>query len=143
MTGTGSVHKMKKSPPPIRGLIFVYNTDAGWAAGLLGGAHKVLSPATYSCGLCTLTHGAFQERKVWRTFRRSHPVPMEFLYRKEFLQKYNGELDRKPEFPAIWAAGAGILRLLLGAAEINAIASVETLIAALEERLAQDSGREV
>ncbi len=38
-------------------LLFVYNADSGLVAGLFDSAHKLLSPSTYQCQLCTLTHG--------------------------------------------------------------------------------------
>lgn len=131
---------MDKESQPTLKLIFVYNADKGWAAGLLDGAHKVLSPATYSCGLCTLTHGAFRERSAWRNFRMSHPLPMEFLYRTEFLRKYGSHFPSKPPFPVILGEGENGLRLLLGPTEINGMVDVEALINALEERLAQGLG---
>ncbi len=47
-------------------LIFVYNADSGKLNVLFDVGHKIVSPGTYKCDLCTLTHGTFTERIVIR-----------------------------------------------------------------------------
>jgi hypothetical protein len=47
-------------------LIFVYNADSGGLNTLFDIAHKVVSPETYSCSLCMLTHGVLSERTAWK-----------------------------------------------------------------------------
>ncbi len=49
-------------------LIFVYNANAGKLSAALDIAHKIISPSTYQCNLCSLTHGTFTERDVWKKF---------------------------------------------------------------------------
>ena len=70
-------------------LIFVYNTDSNPISSLIDLGHKILSPETYSCSLCKLTHGPFTEIDAWKAFRTSIGFPMEFLHRDEFEKKYN------------------------------------------------------
>jgi hypothetical protein len=50
-------------------LLFVYNADSGLAAALFDSAHKLLSPQTYACNLCALTHGLARGRPSHRTIR--------------------------------------------------------------------------
>ncbi|NJM95354.1 MAG: GTPase, partial [Acaryochloridaceae cyanobacterium CSU_5_19] len=40
-------------------LIFVYNANSGGINTALDIAHKLLSPSTYRCNLCRLTHDTF------------------------------------------------------------------------------------
>jgi len=54
-----------------RKLIFVYNANSGKLNSLLGSAHKLFSPKTYSCNLCALTHYLFHENTQWELFRES------------------------------------------------------------------------
>ena len=42
-------------------LIFVYNAGSGKLNALFDMAHKIVSPTTYECSLCALTHDAFQD----------------------------------------------------------------------------------
>ncbi|WP_241234677.1 hypothetical protein [Nonlabens ponticola] len=52
-------------------LIFVYNANSGRINSWLDSAHKIISPSTYQCKLCELTHGAFTEHDEWSRFRES------------------------------------------------------------------------
>ena len=58
-------------------LIFVYNADSGPISGLFDIGHKIISPDTYTCGLCKLTFDTFTEKQAWRAFRESSPFEME------------------------------------------------------------------
>lgn len=69
-------------------LLFVYNADSGLYNTLTDMAHKLLSPDTYACDLCSITHGVFRERDEWRSFIESLPVESTFLHRDEFYRQY-------------------------------------------------------
>ena len=45
-------------------LLFVYNAKSGIANVLVDISHKLLSPETYSCNLCVITHNTFIENKI-------------------------------------------------------------------------------
>jgi hypothetical protein len=111
-------------------LIFVYNADSGPISGLFDLGHKILSPSTYQCSLCTLTHGPFTEKEAWTEFRKSVGVPMEFLHRDEFEQKY----DLSFEYPVILRKNSNI-DVLMPKAEIDSLESLDELIAAIRKRL--------
>src|SRR3546814_7322004 len=49
-------------------LIMVYNADGDKVSVLLNMAHKIVSPSTYECSLCSITHGAFTMRARWKEF---------------------------------------------------------------------------
>ena len=111
-------------------LIFVYNADSGPISGLFDLGHKILSPSTYQCSLCTLTHGPFTEKEAWTEFRKNMGVPMEFLHRDEFEKKY----DLRFEYPIILKKNSNI-DVLLPKKEIDAIEDLDALIAAVRKRL--------
>lgn len=114
-------------------LVFVYNSDSGPVSGLLDIGHKILSPETYQCSLCSLTHDAFSEKEAWREFRRSVGLPLEFLHRDEFEKKY----ARTFTYPVILRKEDG-MRVLLSKEEIDRIASIEKLIEAIRHALQQE-----
>jgi hypothetical protein len=117
-----------------RKLIFVYAADSGAVNTLLDIAHKVVSPKTYSCNLCGLTHGIFRQREEWKGFLEKVPVPCEFLHRDELARKYP---DVKAELPVIFVTGEeGTLSVLMSAAEINRCKTTAELIAEITRRIA-------
>ena len=111
-------------------LVFVYNSDSGPISGLLDIGHKILSPDTYQCSLCNLTHDAFSEKDGWKEFRKTVGLPMEFLHRDEFEQKY----DRTFEYPVILRKN-GELEVFMEKTVIDGIADLDGLITAIKKVL--------
>jgi hypothetical protein len=70
-------------------LIFVYNAKSGLGNRAFDFAHKIISPSTYQCDLCNLTHGNFGEKEEWKKFRESSGIEMEFYYIEDFEKKFN------------------------------------------------------
>lgn len=105
-------------------LVFVYNADNGVFNLLADIAHKIISPATYNCNLCALTHTNFGMKKDWKKYLESLNRPLEFLHADEFQSKYN---FGKVELPAVFAESGGDLKLVISAAEINACESLDDL----------------
>ncbi|MGR3276141.1 GTPase [Acaryochloris marina NIES-2412] len=120
-------------------LIFIYNADAGLVNAALDIAHKVLSPDTYSCNLCMLTHDTFTERSAWQAFRESYSVPMEFLHKDEYEQKVNDQSSLKSKkthsYPIILKEDQGQIDIFIDTPELNAIKDVNRLINTIQERL--------
>lgn len=112
-------------------LIFVYNADSGPVSGLFDIGHKLFSPETYQCGLCSLTHDTFAEKKIWREFRENAVTEMEFLHKDEFKKKYGTEFN----YPVVLRQN-GNFEILLSKEEIDTIPDVETLIKTIEEKTA-------
>lgn len=115
-------------------LIFVYNANAGIAAGIMDSIHKTLSPATYECSLCAITYGAFAMDRRWKAWVKALPYEAVFHHRPDFRAAHPEARDIA--LPAILRERDGHLEMLLGPGEIAAAASVDALIAALEARLA-------
>ena len=112
-------------------LIFIYNADSGPVSGLFDIGHKLFSPETYQCGLCSLTHDTFAEKKIWKEFREKSATEMEFLHRDEFKKKYSMEFN----YPVVLQQN-NTLEVLLSKEEIDKIPDVETLIKTIEEKTA-------
>ncbi|MDH3342674.1 MAG: hypothetical protein OEM07_03030 [Gammaproteobacteria bacterium] len=115
-------------------LIFVYNADSGLFNTVSDIAHKVLSPKTYSCNLCALTHGHFKIKEDWVKFLEQIDTQLEFLHRDEFLNKYNQE---SAELPAIFIEENGELSEWLDQDTINQLATLDDLKTTIMERKQQ------
>lgn len=105
-------------------LIFVYNADSGLFNTATDIAHKILSPKTYSCNLCALTHGYFKIKEDWVDFLEGMEADLVFLHRNEFLKQYNLP---NIKLPAIYSEKDGQLSLWLDQKIINQIKSLDEL----------------
>jgi len=114
-------------------LLFVYNADDGPFNLLAGLAHKVFSPATYPCRLCSITHGPLGMRADWKAFLDGLDRPIEFLHRDQFHRVYGMD---GPSLPAIFRKDDdGRVEPLVDAATINAARSIDDLKRILSQRL--------
>lgn len=115
-----------------RKLIFVYNADSGLFNTVTDIAHKILSPKTYNCQLCALTHGYFKVRDSWVKFLRQLDVECEFLHRDELQERYGIE---NPELPVIYEAIDGRLNVWIDKTKIQQFDTVESLMDFIKMKL--------
>ena len=113
-------------------LLMVYNAEAGFMNGMMDSMHKLLSPATYQCSLCAITHDTFGMRKEWKEFIERLNVPIEFFHRPDFRAVYP---DIDVELPVILADNNGAIRTILTADEMKSAGDVPGLIRALSSKL--------
>lgn len=106
-------------------LLFVYNADGGLFNTLTDAAHKIISPATYQCHLCKLTHGWFTERQRWTRFLDRLDMTCHFLHRDAFLARYPA---MHIDLPAVLRLTTGQPECWVTAAQLNACRSLEELI---------------
>ncbi|MFT5078482.1 MAG: hypothetical protein ACI825_000010 [Planctomycetota bacterium] len=116
-------------------LIFVYNANAGAVNGLLDSVRKIVSPSSYECSLCNITHGVFTEGKLWAEFRKSSTTKMEFLHKDEFLKQYRSKWLPAYTFPIVLIADDKGLGVFIAAEELNAVTSQEKLIELVSGRI--------
>jgi len=64
-------------------LVFIYNADSWLGNAVSDSIHKFVSPETYQCDLCALTHGFFWAKKQWNSFLQSITIPVEFYHKNE------------------------------------------------------------
>lgn len=115
-------------------LIFVYNADSGMLNTVKDIGHKLFSPATYDCFLCSLTHGAFRENPEWRDFRSQARSEMIFLHRDEFEEQYGRQMD----YPLILKEN-GSLETVVSKDRLAQFSSLNDLIEAVRELEASTS----
>lgn len=116
----------------MRKLIFVYNAKAGLVNSWLDMVHKIVSPTTYECDLCALTHGNFSEKRSWKKFRNRHLIDMEFHHKDEFLKKYKSKWLPKYTFPVILISDQNGLHPFMLPQDLKEIESVTDLIKRIE-----------
>ena len=109
-------------------LIFVYNANSGKLSAALDVAHKIISPSTYQCNLCSLTHGTFTERDVWKKFREESDTELVFYHKDEF----ENEFKTKFTYPIVLKEENRELAEYISTEKINAIKDVEDLIAQMK-----------
>lgn len=113
-------------------LVFIYNADSGVFNTLTDIAHKLLSPDTYQCNLCNLTHGYFTARDEWIGFLRELDSDIEFLHRDEFAKQYG---EHNADLPAIFCKQGDDLKLWLDKQVIDKIDSTEALMQLIQTEL--------
>jgi hypothetical protein len=76
-------------------LILVYNADSSFFNIIKDVLHKIISPSTYQCNLCTLTYGTVRMKEKWKAFIDKLKILAEFLHRDDFVrkQRYTMDLD--------------------------------------------------
>ncbi len=76
-------------------LMFCYNARKGVVNGIIGFLHKSLSPETYSCNLCSITH-TFKKNKRWKKFINNYKLKISFMYiddlKRDNLNKFINEI---------------------------------------------------
>ncbi|WP_205478354.1 hypothetical protein [Sphingomonas arenae] len=122
-------------------LIFVYNADSGMMRAALDALHKLVSPETYECSLCAITHGAVSMRAEWKVYIRRLPYRPEFLHRDEFREQFP---DVSNALPAILLKRpAEAPRVLVGPEQMSRKQEVRDLILMLDHALERETGQRV
>ncbi|WP_300434082.1 GTPase [Christiangramia sp.] len=116
-------------------LIFVYNADSGKINLYKDILHKVISPKTYPCSLCDITHGVLKEREEWKRFRENAQVEMEFLHKDEFQKEYASKFGHTFEFPVILAQTDKGLEVFMSRQDLSEIKDEVMLIKEVKTRL--------
>lgn len=109
-------------------LLFIYNADSGLLNTAKDIGHKLFSPQTYDCFLCSLTHGTFRENPVWKNFRQKSAIEMEFLHRDEFEKEYKLIF----EYPVILKQ-ADSLEVAISKDTLGSFKSLDDLVEAVEQ----------
>ena len=118
-------------------LLFIWNAESGWHHGLMDSLHKWLSPQTYACDLCRLTHGMTGSKKAWKDFLQRCGRPVFFMHRDAYEKSsiYPGSEQRLPLVLEYREGGWG---LLMSAEEIGKQRTLGALMEGLEKALGKD-----
>ncbi len=114
-------------------LIFVYNAKSDFWNKSLDMTHKIISPDTYACDLCSLTHDSFSEKEIWKSFKEKSSVELIFMYKNEFLKKY--PRNKEYDFPVILQEQQQDFAILIDSKKITSFKSVEELIVTLQKKI--------
>jgi len=113
-------------------LIFVYNANRGLFSKATDFTHKLISPTTYNCSLCSLTYGNFFMEKKWANFITELDYNVQFSYKNNIKLKQLAHSD----FPMLlFRNEKGTLQLLLNSIEINKQKTLEDLMRLVEKTI--------
>ncbi len=113
-------------------LLFIYKAKSGVTNALLDSVHKMFSPRTYPCQLCTLTHNTFSENKLWKTFKNKSQISMTFYHTDEFLRTYP---NATYTFPVILCKTNDDLSIFISTSKLSSINTTEALITLIQQKL--------
>lgn len=113
-------------------LIFVYNADSGRVNAAIDSLHKIVSPKTYSCSLCAVTHHPLGMIKRWAQFIENSGVETEFIHRDEAAIRFNLHNN---DWPAVLREDLDGLTVWLTVEDLSEIQTIEALEALVRERL--------
>lgn len=115
-------------------LVFVWNADGGWQHALMDSLHKVLSPQTYSCKLCQLTHGITGPKAEWSHFLENIGREVVFYHRDQFKKSPLAESFPGLELPVVLCRSSETWEILLPKSEIVRLENLDELLRKLEQR---------
>lgn len=115
---------------PEKKLIFVYNAGSGFIHEFSDYVHKIISPSTYLCNLCDITFGNFSIKNRWKKFIENLDIPVEFLHKDEFAEKYS----KKGKFPSAFIKNEH-LKLFISQNEMNSLENLNELMELVKKKL--------
>ena len=105
-------------------LIFVYNAKSGFMNSSFDAIHKIVSPKTYNCRLCKLTHGALSEKREWINFVKKSKHTFEFFNKDEFEERF----QHKFSYPCVLSYSESILGIVIDNIKMNSLNNIGDLI---------------
>ena len=101
--------------------------------------HKWISPDTYSCSLCKLTHGFFGAKEEWDSFLRSFGEEVRVMYRDAFIEEFG---DITGSFPIVARWKNDILERILSSEDIEGVRDLDELLSLLKKTIQEKSPTE-
>lgn len=112
-------------------LIFVYNAKQGIANKLFDAGHKLFSPSTYACELCSLSHHAFGARASWKKFLNETQIPIRVMYQDGFEKEFKEKL----QFPVVLTHDSSGICCILDKNEIRQFNDLDEMLVSIHNRL--------
>ena len=106
-------------------LMFCYNARKGVINGIIDYLHKSLSPATYSCNLCSITH-TYKKNERWKKFINNYKVKISFIYIDDL--KRNNLSQFTNEIPCCFIKKGNNYKILINKKTINNLKNENELI---------------
>ena len=103
---------------------FVYNAKSGFINSTIDALHKYISPKTYTCSLCNLTHGILGKKKMWSDFLDLSNHQFDFYHIDDFELHFNERFN----YPCILVNKNEKFELYMSDREIGKISGLNELI---------------
>lgn len=113
-------------------LIFIYNAKSGLFNKASDFAHKIISPQTYNCSLCSITYGNFSVHKEWAEYIKTLNFNVRFLYKNDFEAIFPKE---NTNYPVVYLKENNELNKLITANEISKQKNLTELIKLIKGKL--------
>ena len=117
-------------------LAFVYNAKKGWFNALADSVHKVWSPDTYPCDLCSITHGVTGMRNIVKNWLQRPDIEAEFYYLNHLEEGLKSALQDAGGAPAVFIEQQNDWVLIFDSTTLSTISDPEIFLKQLEGRLA-------
>jgi hypothetical protein len=115
-------------------LIIVYNAESGFFNSVSSSVHKFVSPETYSCQLCRVSHGLTGMLVPWKTYLERLPVLVRSYHRTQYREAFSDHSDIRLPTILLRKRDAGMIPLL-DAEAIECADNLVTLINLLNDAL--------
>lgn len=111
-------------------LIFIYNAKSGIGNAFIDWAHKIISPKTYDCNLCSITYNNLGKEIKWKEFLNNINAHSRFYY-IDHLKELDF-VDEKTELPCVFINEKDEFKLIINSHEMNSFDNVDKLISRLK-----------
>jgi hypothetical protein len=105
-------------------LLFVYNANNDPISKLGDYVHKIVSPSTYKCDLCALTHHNFGTRSSWKKFIDQTSDEMKFWY----INDFEAAFDTSYNSPVVLEKTDNNFKIVLGKEQLASVKDAAALI---------------
>lgn len=107
---------------------FIYNAKSGAANSLFDLAHKIISPDTYECNLCKITHGAFSETIKYKELKQKYNITL------WHIEYYEAQYEKENSYPLIIVQDEKKKEIgRVATEEINSLTDIDRLEIILDE----------
>lgn len=118
-------------------IVLVYNAKNDKISKAFDVLHKMVSPSTYQCDLCKLTHGNFGATAEWKAFLNSNTVQV--FYKDNFLKTHPKHDVESQDFPLIIYKAKDTLKVLINKEELETISDTKALIEKIKQKISANS----
>ena len=113
-------------------IVFIYNAKSGPINSLIDWAHKIISPNTYECSLCSITYDNLGKKNEWSAFLKELKIKASFLYKDHIVN----DIDLKDSsLPCAYLRVNNNIKLIISSVEMNSFKDLNELILCLRKKL--------
>jgi hypothetical protein len=106
-------------------LLFVYNANSNLKSKVFDYTHKLFSPSTYQCHLCSITHNNVGKRTQWEAFLENTSLKIDVSYKDQFIKDHPNYSELR--MPLIFSVENEVYKLIIDSAELESL-SLSNLI---------------